>query len=197
LHPRRRGAPRRGRVEAVVDEGRRRPRRGGAVGGARHALAAPRGGGRLLEPGRRDAHRRGRRRVGRVVPHHDPSGSPARAAAVVRVTLQEIALAVLLGGALGTGVWLVLAALPTWRAPAAVVRIGPYIRDVTDPAGTTLPRTISDPTLALAGGARSLWQRAQRRFAQLLGGTDALERRLAQAGRPVDLAAFRGRQLTW
>lgn len=116
---------------------------------------------------------------------------------MVRVTLQEIALAVLLGGALGTGVWLVLAALPTWRAPAAVVRIGPYIRDVTDPAGTTLPRTISDPTLALAGGARSLWQRAQRRFAQLLGGADALERRLAQAGRPVDLAAFRGRQLTW
>ncbi|WP_156761991.1 type II secretion system F family protein [Microbacterium karelineae] len=109
----------------------------------------------------------------------------------------ELALAVLLGGALGVGLWCIAAALPSWRAPALIHRLAPYIRDVTDPAGTTLPTVLGDPTEALAGGLRSMWNRAQGRFANLAGGSDALERRLAQAGRGGDVATFRGQQLAW
>lgn len=109
----------------------------------------------------------------------------------------DVALAVVLGGALGAGLWCVAAAMPSWRAPALVHRLGPYIRDVTDPAGTTLPTAVTDPTVALTGGLHALWRRAQKAFAAVAGGSDALERRLAQAGRTPDAAAFRGQQLAW
>src|SRR5699024_7124255 len=114
-------------------------------------------------------------------------------AEVVRVIdPTELALAVVLGGALGSGAWCLAAATPSWRAPALSVRIAPYIRDVTDPAGTTPPEILGDPTLALAGGVRGAWRRAKRAFSALLGGSDVLELRIAQAGLPIELAAFRG-----
>lgn len=109
----------------------------------------------------------------------------------------DAAIAVLLGGALGAGLWCIAAAAPGWRAPTLVVRIAPYIRDVTDPSGRTLPQTIADPTLVLAGGMSTAWRRAQRRFATIAGRSEAIELRLAQAGRGHDVAAFRGNQLAW
>ncbi|WP_221585209.1 type II secretion system F family protein [Microbacterium sp. G2-8] len=109
----------------------------------------------------------------------------------------DLALAVLLGGAAGCGLWCVVAALPSWRAPALIHRIGPYIRDVTDPAGTSLSTVVTDPTAALAGGVGAVWRRAQTRFARLAGGSESVERRLAQAGRGGDVAGFRGQQLAW
>jgi tight adherence protein C len=117
---------------------------------------------------------------------------------VVRVTgLTDIALAVLLGGGLGLGLWSIASTLPSWRVASLTIRIAPYVRDVTDPAGTSLPDRLTDPTLAVARGARALWARAQARFARLAGGSEAIELRLAQAGRPSDAAAFRGSQLVW
>jgi len=109
----------------------------------------------------------------------------------------DVAIALLLGGGIGVGAWCVAAALPSWRSPALVRRVGPYVRDVTDPAGTTLADAITDPTAALAGGVGSLWRRGQAQFAHLLGGAESLELRLAQAGRTPDVAAFRGSQLVW
>ncbi|WP_036320613.1 type II secretion system F family protein [Microbacterium indicum] len=113
------------------------------------------------------------------------------------VAITDVALAVLLGGALGCGAWLALAALPSWRAPALVDRVGPYVRDVTDPAGRSLPVRVVDPTAVLARGAGGVWRRAQRRFALRLGTSASIERRLQQAGRGGDVAAFRGDQLAW
>ena len=111
--------------------------------------------------------------------------------------LTDAAIAVLLGGGVGVGAWCIAAAMPAWRTPALVRRIGPYVRDVTDPAGTTLSDAITDPTVALAGGIGAVWRRAQARFTRLLGAAESLELRLAQAGRSPDVAAFRGAQLTW
>lgn len=105
------------------------------------------------------------------------------------------AVALLLGGGLGLGVWVLLMLVPRWSAPSLARRIAPYLRDITDPAGTTAWSAVADPGAAIAGGARALWAAAQRRLAVVLGGSDAIARRLAQAGRPVDVAAFRGRQL--
>ena len=111
--------------------------------------------------------------------------------------LTDTAIAVLLGGGVGMGAWCIAAAMPLWRTPALVRRIGPYVRDVTDPAGTTLSDAVTDPTIAFAGGIGAVWRRAQTWFARFLGAAESLELRLAQAGRSPDVAAFRGSQLTW
>ncbi|MBP2437810.1 type II secretion system F family protein [Microbacterium amylolyticum] len=113
------------------------------------------------------------------------------------INASHVAIAVLLGGTLGAGLWCLVAAAPTWRAPALIHRVAPYIRDVTDPAGTSLPTAMSDPTLALAGGITGSWRAAQRWFARAVGTSASVERRLAQASRGGDVAAFRGEQLAW
>jgi tight adherence protein C len=99
----------------------------------------------------------------------------------------DIALAVLLGGAFGIGVCLVLAVTPRWGAPHLERRIAPYIRDIADPRGLT-------PATPLRG---SVWQALQTRATAALGGSESVSARLAQAGRADDVAAFRGRQLAW
>ncbi|MGW9112401.1 type II secretion system F family protein [Microbacterium sp. NPDC055683] len=107
----------------------------------------------------------------------------------------DAALGLLLGGAFGTGAWALLMLAPRWSAPGLARRIAPYVRDVTDAAGTTVRTSVTDPGAALVGVARAAWAACQERLAALLGGTDGIARRLAQAGRDTDVAAFRGRQL--
>lgn len=114
-------------------------------------------------------------------------------------TLTDVALAVLLGGALGAGAWTLLALVPRWGAVPLERRIAPYIRDITDPHGTTVAGTGAsiDPGSALTGVAGALWQAAQEKASVLLGGSEAVVRRLERAGLRADVAAFRGRQLAW
>lgn len=106
-------------------------------------------------------------------------------------TLTGAALAIVLGGAFGLGVCLVLSIAPRWGAPSLARRIGPYIRDVTDPRGLSVPAVLplSDP--------RALWRALQTRVGAALGGSDTIARRLRQAGWSMDVATFRGRQLGW
>lgn len=103
----------------------------------------------------------------------------------------DLAFAVVLGTALGVGVCLLLSLAPRWGAPTLARRIAPYIRDVTDPRGLTLP---AGPR---ALDAASLWRGVQLRFSRVAGGDEAITRRLRQAGWGMDAAAFRGRQLAW
>ncbi|MDL9980923.1 type II secretion protein F, partial [Microbacterium candidum] len=106
-------------------------------------------------------------------------------------TPTDIALAVVLGTAFGLGVWCLLALIPRWGAPSLSRRIAPYIRDVTDPLGVSLPA--APPASGIPDLARAAFTRAGR----LLGGTESVDRRLRQAGWTMDAAAFRGRQLAW
>ena len=103
----------------------------------------------------------------------------------------DLAFAVVLGTALGAGACLVVSVVPRWGAPSLARRIAPYIRDVTDPRGLTPP---SSSRVLDAG---ELWRSAIRRLARVGGGSAAMDRRLRQAGWPMDAAAFRGRQLAW
>jgi tight adherence protein C len=102
----------------------------------------------------------------------------------------DAALAVLLGGAFGVGICLLLAVAPRWGAPHLERRIGPYIRDIADPLGLT-------PVGSPLRGSGPLWHNLQTRAGAALGGSDSVASRLAQSGRPADVAAFRGRQLAW
>jgi len=111
--------------------------------------------------------------------------------------LTTAAFAVLLGGALGAGIWSVLAVLPRWSASTLDRRIAPYIRDITDPAGTTRSGSAIDPASALGGAAAAVWGSLRERAETLLGGAESIAARLERAGLAADVATFRGRQLAW
>lgn len=102
----------------------------------------------------------------------------------------ESALAVVLGCALGIGVSLLLSLAPRVSAPSLSRRIVPYIRDVVDPQGL-------GPVVPPAVSVRDAVRHALARAGGLVGGADALRRRLHQAGWAPDAAAFRSRQLLW
>ncbi|MFH8250320.1 type II secretion system F family protein [Microbacterium sp. B2969] len=104
----------------------------------------------------------------------------------------DAALAIVLGAAFGLGVCLLVSLAPRWGAPTLARRIAPYIRDVTDPRGLT-PAS-AGPRLA---DPRALWGAGLERAGRLIGGSASIERRLRQAGRGMDAAAFRARQLAW
>lgn len=114
----------------------------------------------------------------------------------VTTTLTDAAIAVLLGTTLGSGLWSILAALPHWSAPQLIRRVAPYIRDVTDPAGTSLSGpSLIDPAAGLTALLRATWRVVRRRLVPLLGGTDALAARLRRAGWVTQAERFRERQL--
>lgn len=105
--------------------------------------------------------------------------------------VSDLAVAVLLGGALAAGVLLVLAAFPRWRWADLSARIAPHLRDVAD---------LADPTARLpwrmpAGGS---WASRIKAMFGLFGGGDAgVALRMTQAGQPGGPGAFRSRQLVW
>ncbi|GAA2915507.1 tight adherence protein C [Microbacterium keratanolyticum] len=104
-----------------------------------------------------------------------------------------LAVSTLLGGLLGAGAFLLLSALPRWRALPLTVRIAPHLRDVT--GETDQPRLWSArmPTTA---GAR--WADIAHRLLDVIGaGGGTVPLRLSQAGVDRTLASFRGRQLGW
>lgn len=105
------------------------------------------------------------------------------------IALTQLATAIVLGAAFGIGLCLLLSLAPRIGAPSLSRRIAPYIRDVTDPRGTTAW------TSPAATDWRATWGSVQHRFAALVGGSDATARRLRQSGWSIDVAAFRGRQL--
>ncbi len=101
----------------------------------------------------------------------------------------DLALAVVLGGAFGVGVCLLLALVPRWGAPSLTRRVAPYLRDITDPRGLVLaPQPF---------GLRALLREERDRWAARLGGSASIDRRLRQAAWETDAAGFRGRQLVW
>lgn len=102
--------------------------------------------------------------------------------------LSETAVAVVLGAAFGIGAILLLSFLPRASAPTLSRRIAPYIRDVADPLGLG---PAPSPVMSL----RDVLAAVPRRLADAWGGSDALGRRLAQAGWSLDPARFRSRQL--
>ena len=104
------------------------------------------------------------------------------------------ALAIVLGTALGGGVWLLFALLPRWRALPLERRIAPYVRDVTDPRGVT--PWLSTDAWATPSAARALTALGIR-LSGLLGSSTTIARRLAQAGRDGGVDQFRARQLAW
>lgn len=111
---------------------------------------------------------------------------------MIVLSATDLAAALILGGALGGGLLLLVTRLPRIGAPSLTRRIAPYLRDIADPRGLT-PLSSSAP-------ARAAWIAVRERLGRMAGGADAVARRLRQAGLPASpthVAAFRARQLLW
>lgn len=99
--------------------------------------------------------------------------------------------AVALGITLGLGAWSLVSLAPRMSRPRLARRVAPYLADVSDAAREAMapPTAGPVPVLGLLGAP------GRRLIDAMLGDADATARRLRQAARPYDLAAFRSRQL--
>ncbi len=110
--------------------------------------------------------------------------------------VMSVAVAVLLGGTLGVGLWSLLAAIPRWGAEPLVRRVAPYVRDVSDPQGTSLPSVApADPAAFILRGLRRIWGGLVGAVSRVWGVSDALTGRLGRAGWQLTAAQYRERQL--
>ncbi|MFB4354475.1 type II secretion system F family protein [Microbacterium sp. LS_15] len=109
--------------------------------------------------------------------------------------LSAAALSVLGGGALAAGLLLMLSTVPRWSATPLMVRLAPYVRDSV--ADDAMPRAAVPSLQRLPAAGRARTERLTAVIDLASGGSDALRRRLAQAGTSVSPTVFRGRQLGW
>jgi tight adherence protein C len=115
---------------------------------------------------------------------------------VVPVTA-AIGWAVLCGTGLGLGLWSLVSMTPRLSRPRLIDRVAPYILDVSGPARAFVGRTRADPIPVLGSLAAPVLGGLTRFLARVLGGADAIERRLRQAGLTQTVYEFRFRQLVW
>lgn len=106
-----------------------------------------------------------------------------------------VALAVATGVVLGLGLWTLVALVPRIGAPRLATRLAPHLADVSPAARDLLDRRPAEPLPYLGGLLEPAARRIRRLLAAVVGGDDAIERRLRQAGSESSVEGFRGRQL--
>ena len=106
-----------------------------------------------------------------------------------------IALAVPVGIVLGVGLWTLVALIPRVGAPRLSTRIAPYVAAVSPAARELATRRPAVPVSVIGELLRPGAAGALGALARVLGGDEAVERRLRQAGWAMPVARFRSRQL--
>jgi tight adherence protein C len=113
---------------------------------------------------------------------------------VVRVS-SSVAWASILGILLGLGLWSLVSMAPRLSRPSLAERTAPYLVDVSAGARQFLSKRSSDP-LPVFGVLLSPMARVAIDFLNgVLGGTEQIERRLAQSRASVSMEYFRAQQL--
>ena len=115
---------------------------------------------------------------------------------MVRVSA-PVAWAIVCGLVLGVGLWTLASLAPRMSRPRLARRIAPYLVDVSPSAREILAPPSPGPLPVVALVFAPTLARGGRALGSLLGGSEATSRRLRQAASPLDLAAFRSRQLLW
>jgi tight adherence protein C len=104
---------------------------------------------------------------------------------------------VLCGLALGVGLWLLVSLAPRLSRPSLLVRVAPYVFDISAVARDSAHRTTANPLpvfTALVEGPRLKLKRA---LDVAAGGHEVTALRLHQAGMSLTVEGFRSRQLVW
>ncbi|MBM7505175.1 type II secretion system F family protein [Agromyces aurantiacus] len=110
-------------------------------------------------------------------------------------TVPTIALA--LGAVLGLGLWLVAASMPRLGRARLVDRVAPYLTDISPEARAMRARSDADPGSVLGLLVLPVARRLRATLSGVLGGNEAIARRLRQAGSGATVERFRGEQLAW
>lgn len=97
----------------------------------------------------------------------------------------------------GVGGWLALIGVPLLRKPRLQDRLAPYLRDTARPSRLLRQNAALTPFPTLELLFRPLLLALVGRLDSLVGGRTSVRRRLAQAGREVNVEAFRVEQLVW
>ncbi len=108
-----------------------------------------------------------------------------------------LGIAVLLGIALGVGLWSLSSLVPRLSRPRLVDRVAPYIIDVSEGARAFLGRRTIEPLPVLGALLSPSFGRLRGRLDRILGGSDTLHMRLRQSGSSLGLDGYRSQQLIW
>jgi tight adherence protein C len=106
-------------------------------------------------------------------------------------------VAVLCGLGLGLGLWLLISMVPRLGRPSLILRVAPYVVDLSSEAREILDRRPVNPLPVFGMLLTPLVLRARRVLDAVVGGAELTERRLRQAALPLTVDAFRARQLAW
>lgn len=108
-----------------------------------------------------------------------------------------LAWGVFCGTALGVGLWSLVSLAPRLSRPRLAGRVAPYILDVSAEARVFVGRTSVDPIPVLGTLFSPAFAWLRRGLSGVLGGSEAIERRLLQAGSTRSVDSWRSGQLAW
>lgn len=115
---------------------------------------------------------------------------------MVRVSA-SVAWAVILGVVLGVGLWSLASLAPRLSRPSLAERTAPYLVDVSAGARQFLSKRSSDPLPVFGVLLSPMARVAIDILSGILGGTELIERRLAQSRSAITVEYFRSQQLVF
>jgi tight adherence protein C len=110
---------------------------------------------------------------------------------------ESLPAAVLCGLALGLGLWLLVSIAPRLSRPSLLLRVAPYLSDVSADARELLGRRTANPLPVFGTLFDAPLRQLRRLVGVVAGGAEVTERRLRQAGLQLTVEAFRSQQLVW
>ncbi|RZT58168.1 tight adherence protein C [Microcella alkaliphila] len=107
-----------------------------------------------------------------------------------------LAAALVAGGTLGLGLWLLASTVPRIGRPRLDQRLAPYLVDVSPVAAQLVAPRRSDPLPVLGALLAPLAERGTRLLESVLGGETTIRTRLRQSGSSATVGGHRTRQLS-
>ncbi|CAN5232597.1 type II secretion system F family protein [soil metagenome] len=106
-----------------------------------------------------------------------------------------LGVATICGVGLGLGLWSIMSVLPRFARPRLVVRVAPYLMDVSADAREIVSRRTIEPLPVIGALLAPSFAALRTRLGSVLGGNAEITVRLRQAGLDRTLESFRSRQL--
>jgi tight adherence protein C len=107
------------------------------------------------------------------------------------------AWSIVLGAALGFGLWTLVGIVPRVGVRRLGERVAPYLVDVSDEARAWVDRPSGDPVAVVWGLLRPVFGRFFSLLSIFLASNHMVSLRLGQRGSALDVPSFRRRQLLW
>jgi tight adherence protein C len=108
-----------------------------------------------------------------------------------------VAWGVVAGIGLGFGLWSLASLAPRMSRPRLARRVAPYLVDISAGAREALSPAPPGPLPVIGVLLEPIASRARRALGSVLGGSEAIARRLRQSGSSLAVDGFRSQQLLW